>query len=204
FELGRGVSADEVATRGVVAVFVEHLQRIVRPLTERGIGVQFWDDFARRDPAQLLALPTGAEALVWTYEAPAGAPVRPPEAAAAMVALLGYDPFDGRGFETFVEPVAATGFPFRVAPGTSSWNSLVGRIDNARANILDACDTGVRYGAAGLLLTDWGDNGHLQPPSVSFGPLLYAGAAVCCRAANADLDLAAVLDQRVFEDGAGR
>ena len=58
--------------------------------------------------------------------------------------------------------------PFWVCPGTSSWNSLVGRWPNARANVLDAAESGLAAGARGFLLTDWGDNGHWQHLPVSF------------------------------------
>ncbi len=58
--------------------------------------------------------------------------------------------------------------PFYVCPGTSSWSSFGGRTDNALQNLREAGEAAVRHGAAGYLVTDWGDNGHLQPPSVSW------------------------------------
>jgi hypothetical protein len=109
-----------------------------------------------------------------------------------------------RGFATAVAPLAEAGVPFWVAPGTSSWLSLVGRVDNARANLVDGAEAGLAHGARGYLITDWGDGGHMQPPSVSFGPLVYGGAVSWCLAANRDLDLPAVLDRLVFGDKAGR
>jgi hexosaminidase len=56
----------------------------------------------------------------------------------------------------------------------------------------------------GYLITDWGDNGHLQPPSVSFAPLLYGGAVAWCAATNHDADPAGLLDRFAFEDPSGR
>ena len=73
-----------------------------------------------------------------------------------------------RGFEAHVAGFAEAGVPFWVCPGTSSWNSLIGRLDNARGNLLDAAQVGLARGASGYLITDWGDNGHMQPPSVSW------------------------------------
>jgi len=49
-------------------------------------------------------------------------------------------------------------------------------------------------------VTDWGDNGHLQPPSVSFGPIAYGGAVSWCAATNRDLDVPAALDRFVLDD----
>ncbi len=77
---------------------------------------------------------------------------------------------------------------------------MIGRIDNASANLIDAAEVGHEHGATGYLITDWGDNGHLQPPSVSFGPLLLGGAVSWSLAANRDLDVAAALDRHVFLD----
>ena len=81
---------------------------------------------------------------------------------------------------------------------------MIGRIDNALANLLDAARLGYERDAAGYLITDWGDNGHLQPPSVSFGPIAYGGAVAWCADANFDVDVAAVLDRVVFGDRSGR
>lgn len=201
FELGQGASAAEVARIGKEAVYIEHLRRLITPLVERGYVVQFWADIARKAPELVNTLPAGAVAVAWNYEAPrpAGEPAPLPPSVAAVLDGLGID-FDAfSGFETNVAPIADAGFPFWVAPGTSSWNSLIGRVDNAVANIADAVDVGIARGAGGFLLTDWGDNGHLQPPSVSFGPLLYAGAMSWARGANRDLDLPAVLDRFVFD-----
>lgn len=71
---------------------------------------------------------------------------------------------------------ANSGVPFYVCPGTSSWNSFVGRIDNALGNIENAIQNGKKHGAVGLLLTDWGDNGHPQHLPISMIPIAYAAS----------------------------
>jgi hexosaminidase len=108
------------------------------------------------------------------------------------------------GFEENTAPLAQAGLPFWVAPGTSAWDSLVGRIDNAVGNLADAAEVGRARGARGYLITDWGDNGHLQPPSVSFGPILYGGAVSWGRDANAELDVATLLDRYAFDNPRAR
>jgi hypothetical protein len=75
---------------------------------------------------------------------------------------------------------------------------LVGRWSNARENVRDAVDWGVRAGAEGLLLTDWGDNGHLQPPAVSLAPLAFAAALAWSPEQSAALDLPEALGLHVF------
>jgi hypothetical protein len=71
------------------------------------------------------------------------------------------------------------------------------------ANLVDAAEVGLAHGSAGYLITDWGDGGHMQPPSVSFGPIVYGGAVSWSLAANRDLDLPAVLNRYVFADTTG-
>jgi len=207
FELGRGASRADAEAHGRGAVYVDHLLRIASPLLDDGCEVLFWADIVRQHPEQLERLPAGLTPIAWHYEAP-----RPvdelPVADGPMATALGELGIDlassGDGFAPQVAALRDAGRPFWVAPGTSSWNALVGRIDNALGNLLDAARTGAAAGATGYLVTDWGDGGHLQPPSVSFGPLLYGGAVAWCAEANADLDVAAALDEHVFADGAQR
>ncbi|MER3452257.1 MAG: glycoside hydrolase, partial [Acidimicrobiia bacterium] len=179
-------------------MWAEHVARIAAPLVAAGYEVQLWADVLRTDPEAARALPDGTVPVSWNYEAPGGADL--PGEVTALLARLGLEPSAFRGFAANVAPLAAAGLRFRVAPGTSSWNSLVGRIDNATANIRDAVDVALAHGVDGICVTDWGDNGHIQPPPVSWPALAYGGAVAWCREANWDLDLARVLDTHVFAD----
>jgi hexosaminidase len=207
FDLGHGKSKARVARDGKARVYVEHLRRILEPLAADGYDVHYWADIVRKQPALARELPETATPVCWTYEAPSaldGAEAALDPTTSALLAQLGVDLEAASGFDANTRPLAEAGVPFWVAPGTSAWDSLVGRIDNALANLLDAARTGAERGATGYLVTDWGDNGHLQPPSVSFGPILFGGAQAWCADANADVDLAAALDALVFRDRAGR
>lgn len=121
-----------------------------------------------------VALPEGVTVCEWGYEA-----THPFEARAAAL--------------------SAAGVPFWVCPGTSSWNSLVGRWSNMRANCLAAARAAVAAGAGGFLVTDWGDNGHLQYLPVSEPALAWA-AAVSWNSSAAGAALASV---DVFGDPTG-
>ena len=48
-----------------------------------------------------------------------------------------------------------------------------GRLENAALNVMNAATSAAAFGAEGLLITDWGDGGHLQVdhPQQSLGPL---------------------------------
>jgi len=202
FELGRGASAREVAARGKLRVYWEHLLRIANPLRESGCEVLFWGDILRDHPELVRELPRERmTALVWHYERPFETPPLPP-AALGLLAEFGINERAFRGFDAQTEAFATAGLPFWVCPGTSTWNSFLGRWTNARENLRDAARIGLARGARGFLITDWGDNGHHQPPSASWLPLCQGAALAWCSATNCELELAPLLDAYVFRDSA--
>ncbi|MCX6894167.1 MAG: hypothetical protein NTZ16_01390, partial [Verrucomicrobia bacterium] len=94
--------------------------------------------------------------------------------------------------------------PFYVCPGTSAWQTLVGKHDNAFANLRAAAKAGRKHGALGYLITDWGDGGHPQPLAVSW-PLFAAGAALAWNAKGFDESkLGDVLSRDIFGDTSGK
>ena len=182
FDLGYGRSAAACEERGKGTVYLEFLQQVHRLVAERGHRMQFWGDIILQHPALLKDLPQDAIALQWGYEAD--------------------HPFavDSRRF-------ASSGLEFYVCPGTSSWNSFAGRTRNAALNLAAAAIQGHAQGASGYLITDWGDNGHLQPLPVSY-PGFAVGAAFAWNIKTAQeplrLPLAQWLDLHAFRDRAGQ
>ncbi|MHB0913892.1 MAG: family 20 glycosylhydrolase [Armatimonadota bacterium] len=176
-DLGCGRSREACEKRGKGRVYLDYLLKIHRLVTERKRKMMFWGDIIVGHPELIPELPEDVLALEWGYEA-------------------GH-PFAERG-----EKFAASGIPFYVCPGTSSWNSLAGRTENCIGNIGNAARNGLAHSAIGLLVTDWGDNGHWQPLSVSYLGLM-AGAMA---AWNADDDLASLpecLSLHAFRDPSG-
>ncbi|MDD6094809.1 MAG: beta-N-acetylhexosaminidase [Clostridia bacterium] len=53
------------------------------------------------------------------------------------------------------------GFLQIVCPGTSSWSRFIEDIDTSVGNITDFANHGKKFGALGLLNTNWGDFGHI-------------------------------------------
>lgn len=198
FDLGTGRSAAACRERGRGRVYLEFLLRLVADLHARGRHVEFWGDIVLQHPALIPELPReGLTADAWYYEAP-----RPPEtipdAVVEVMARFGYTRELLSGFAGHAPQFAAAGIPFQVCPGTSSWNSLLGRFTNARANVRDAVEWGRRCGAEGMLLTDWGDNGHLQPFAVSLAPLALAAGLAWHGDGCSDAALEPALGAHVF------
>ncbi|MEO1057707.1 MAG: family 20 glycosylhydrolase, partial [Actinomycetota bacterium] len=195
FELGFGRASAEVGRVGRDAVYRTHLGRILRPLIDDGFEVLFWGDQFRTDAASIEWIPEGATVVIWHYEAPQdegqGVDGLPDD----IKEFLGY-PGDGHlGFAAHARLALDSNKTVWLACGTSSWNSFVGRNDNAARNIDDAATVGADRGARGLMLTDWGDNGHWQPLVVSLPSIVRAAVAGWNgRAVSPDVDIGGAID----------
>jgi hypothetical protein len=75
-------------------------------------------------------------------------------------------------------------------------------VANAVGNCAAAAEAAGVYGGAGVLVTDWGDLGHLQYLPVSEPAFAYAAGVAWCLDTNRDLDLRAALDVHVYDDRA--
>ncbi len=178
-DLGRGKSAKECEAKGVGRVYLDFLLKIYESVKSRGKTMQFWGDIIIKHPELISELPKDAIALEWGYEA-------------------------DHPFEEHAAQFGESGIEFYVCPGTSSWNTLVGRTDNAVTNIMNAARNGHSRGAVGLLNTDWGDNGHWQPLSVSY--LGFMAGAMCAWNSKADprKSLSDNLSVNAFHDPTGK
>lgn len=56
--------------------------------------------------------------------------------------------------------------------GTSNWNSVAGRLLNAEKNMIAAVDACAAYALEGVVLAEWGDNGHFQQHPFLFLPIV--------------------------------
>ena len=147
----------------------------MQPWLDRGYTVEFWADVFGDHPELMDKVPAGAIPVVWQYDSPAPAGRGRRRRTAGQVAGVAQPRASTStalrdGFRDRAKLLLEAGIPFWVAPGTSSWNSLLGRWDNALANMVDAAEVGLENSAQGYLNTAWGDHGHWDPPSVAFGP----------------------------------
>ncbi|WP_276256663.1 beta-N-acetylhexosaminidase [Halomontanus rarus] len=175
FELGEGKSAAACEERGTGRVYLEHLENVHELLEQRGKRMMFWGDIINEYPELVPEMPADVIVLEWGYEAD--------------------HPFDERAANYVDADV-----PFYVCPGTSSWNSLAGRTENMKGNLLGAAEAGVEHDARGYLITDWGDNGHWQPLPISYPGFAYGAALSWGVGENEDAPIATYLDRFVFED----
>jgi len=180
-DLGKGRSADLCEQEGTGRVYLEFVKQIAQRLASRDVRMQMWADIVLEHQELVTELPADITLLLWGYEQD--------------------HPFDAQ-----CSQVAASGRPFYVCPGTSAWNAIAGRADNMIGNLIEAASAGRKHGAEGYLITDWGDNGHLQPHVASL-PGWLLGAACAWNGRGAEgvdaTALGALLSRRVFHDPSG-
>ncbi len=179
WDLGKGRSQKLCAQKGQGRVYADFLTKIQREVSTRGKTMMFWGDIILKYPGLIRELPKGIIALNWGYEA-------------------------DHPFAKETAQFANAKIPFYVCPGTATWQTLIGKHDNAIANLKSAAQAGKKSGAIGYLITDWGDGGHPQPLAVSW-PMFAAGAALAWNAKTFSANnLAQVISREVFKDGTGK
>jgi hexosaminidase len=151
FDVGFGRSREAVELHGRAAVYFKYVAKVAKIAERLGKWPMFWADMALAHPDSIDLIPASMTALVWGYEANS-----PFERSCRLLRDLGREAW--------------------VCPGTSSWRSIVGRTSVRRANLTAAARQGWIAGAAGCLVTDWGDLGHYQQWPTSLHGLAEAAA----------------------------
>jgi hypothetical protein len=180
FDLGQGRSAaligagsEDNRRRAGGRVYLDFLKRVHALVSQRGRTMLFWADIVQNHPELVREVPTDTVPVEWGYD-------------------VDHD------FDTRCRRLSESDLSFLVAPGTGNWNCAGGRFDTARVNIAAAVDAAVKHGGEGILLTDWGDNGHLPPPLLSYPAIAFAG--VTAWNAGADVDVFEWLDAFLLRD----
>ena len=178
WELGQGRSKRACKTRGTGGVYVDFLLKIHKLCEQHGRNMQFWGDIVMQHPELIGEIPRDVTALEWGYEAD--------------------HPFDAD-----TKAFRKAGLPYYVCPGAGGWISLIGRTDNAMANIRSATTSGRKHGAAGVLNTEWGDGGHMQPLPVAYLGFLYGASMSWSPRASAEMNVPGALSLHAFDDPSG-
>jgi hexosaminidase len=179
WDLDKGQSKQLCEAKGKGRVYFDFLKKIHREVSTHKKQMMFWGDIILKYPPLIQELPKNVIALNWGYEA-------------------------NHPFAKEAAQFTRAKIPFYVCPGTSTWQTLIGKNDNALANLRAAAKAGKKFGALGFLNTDWGDGGHPQPLAVSW-PLFLAGAALAWNAQGFDSkSWSSVLSRDVFEDATGQ
>jgi hypothetical protein len=203
WDLGKGRSKKLCDRHGQGRVYLDFLKKIQREVSARGKTMMFWGDIVLKYRPLIRELAA--------LGAPVSDPARPvfdgervgSETGNPSLVALNWGYEANHPFAKEAAQFAEAGIPFYVCPGTSTWQTMLGRHDNALANLRTAARVGKKFGALGFLNTDWGDGGHPQPLAVSW-PMFAAGAALAWNSSALDeKGLAAVLNRDLYQDSTG-
>nr|WP_303779938.1 glycoside hydrolase family 20 zincin-like fold domain-containing protein [Bifidobacterium catenulatum] len=147
FDLGKGQSKQEAQRVGVATLYATYVGKLCEHLSQQGHEPMFWGDIAIEMPEILETLPNNVTLLNWQYD---------PEATDEKIQL-----------------VAKAGAKQIVCPAVWGWNALLPRVDDAWNNIARIARYGIDCGAEGMLVTDWGDFGHVNDPRMAVPGMIF-------------------------------
>lgn len=132
-------------------LYFDFVSKIINYLVSKGKKVFMWGDIIIQHPEYISKLPKDVTFLNWCYEA------NPEESS----------------FKVFSE----NDKPQIVCPGTTTWNGFSELVNTEQSNIYNMANFGYKYGAKGILNTNWGDFGN--PCSIDMAMYgLICGAAI--------------------------
>jgi hypothetical protein len=149
YEIGHGKTEDESKKTSVGQIYLDYLLKLYQFVKSHGRTPLVWGDVLNHYPETLKKLPKDMIFVDWGYD-------------------MHYP------FKETLERLKSYKVPFMAAPGTSSWNSICGRTEDMFENIHQACFHTKHNHGQGILLTDWGDAGHIQQLPISFPGIVYA------------------------------
>jgi hexosaminidase len=175
FELGKGKSKELVKEKGEGQVYLDFALKIHDIAVSNNRKMLMWGDIVIKHPDLIPLIPKDITVLDWGYES-----IYP--------------------YERHCKMLQSAGLNYMVCPGTNSWTSITGRTDNMFATIESATTNGYKYGAKGMLNTDWGDLGHWQYLPVSYAGYVVGGALSWNSKSSKNLPLSHFLNSYVFKD----
>lgn len=122
-------------------VYSDFVKKIIAMVKSRGKDVMMWADILLKHPEVIDDIPEDTVFLNWNYK------IAPPEENVAKLAAMGKKQI--------------------VCPGNTAWNRLCEDVDVEEGNISLMAHYGKKYGALGVLNTNWGDWGH--PANLELG-----------------------------------
>jgi hexosaminidase len=161
FELGEGQSREATRTRGVGAIYFEHLNRVRDLLKPYNRRLMFWGDIALHHPDLIGSIPKDMIVMNWQY-------------GARDEFWSSIQPFKDAGLEQFA------------CPGAHNWNQIFPNLEAARKNIVNFVRDGQKAGAIGMMNTTWDDDGESLFEDTWYSIVL--GSAASWQEGPVDLD----------------
>ena len=152
FELGHGKSKEYVEKVGVGNAFVDYFLKLYEHVKTYGKIPMIWGDVLLKHPDAIKRLPKDVIFIDWGYN-------------------VDYP------YHKNLKLLSDLDIKFMAAPATSTWGVITSRYLEMVTTIRNACFYTRAYNGEGMLLTDWGDLGHLQYLPYSYPGMIYG--AMC-------------------------
>lgn len=150
FDLGKGKSKDIAEEIGSGKLYVDFLNKVISFVKKYNKTVLFWGDVILNHKELLKDIPEDTICLNWDYWC--------------------------KATENNTRTIWESNRKQWVCPGTGGWSHLMNLIENSFENINRMVSYGVKYGAGGILNTDWGDYGHINSFSNSVPSIIYGAS----------------------------
>ncbi len=150
FDLGKGRSKTLAEQKGVEQMYLDFVKQLCRYLVDKGKKPMFWGDIICGFPQAAKELPKETICLNWGYA--------------------------WNQTDASVRKLAEAGAVQYCCPAVCGWDQFVNRIGDSYENIRRMCTYALQYDAAGVLITDWGDCGHINHPDFGIVGMVYGAA----------------------------
>lgn len=148
YELGYGKSKERCDLSSKEDVFIEYLMPLYKLVKKYQKTPMIWADVIIHNPEAIDKLPKDLILVDWGY----------------------HHKYD---FDTHGKMLQEKKRKFIMSPGTCTWSTITGKYDDMIATIKNTCEAVKKYDGLGMLLTDWGDIGHLQYWPFSYPGIIY-------------------------------
>lgn len=148
YELGHGKSKQECLKTSTEDVYIEYLEKLANVVRKYNKTPMIWGDVLVKHPDKISKLSKDIVFVDWGYN-------------------KAYD------FVNHAKMLEELKVKYLLAPGTSTWSSITGRFIDMKETIENSTCSSKKYHGLGILLTDWGDMGHLQYLPSSYLGFIY-------------------------------
>lgn len=148
YELGHGKSKEECLKTSTEDVYIEYLEKLANVVRKYNKTPMIWGDVLVKHPDKISKLSKDIVFIDWGYN-------------------KAYD------FVNHAKMLEELKVKYLLAPGTSTWSSITGRFIDMKETIENSTCSSKKYHGLGILLTDWGDMGHLQYLPSSYLGFIY-------------------------------
>ncbi len=175
FELGYGKTKEVCALKGKATVFKEYYEQLAKVVRKYHKKPIIWADVVINHPEVVKQFSPDTIFVDWGYN-------------------LDYP------FYRHLKTLKECGVSFMAAPGTCTWGMITGRYPDMLGTIENACSNVIKYDGLGMLLTDWGDLGHLQYWTSSLPGVIYGALSSWNNNQNYEYLISEYLGKNIFSN----